>query len=154
MSPARMARLQMEPRLFSVEEAQRLVPQLQKTVAQLRDATQESRDAGARISVLVQQHTEAGIDREGNPDRAAYWALVAQGRQADERVQALLDEVHFLGAEVKDLDLGLVDLRSRRDGEVVYLCWRLGEPRIEYWHELNSGFAGRKPLGELEQRSP
>jgi hypothetical protein len=51
-----------------------------------------------------------------------------------------------MGVEIKDLGTGLVDFRTERDGMVVYLCWRLGEDPIRYWHELDTGFAGRKPL--------
>jgi hypothetical protein len=139
-------------KLFSVAEADRLLPQLQPLLAKVQDAGAKLRDLNTRIAALVQQHTEAAIDQEGNPDRAAYWDLVRQARAQEEQLQEALDEVLFLGAEVKDLDLGLVDFRHKRGGEVVYLCWRVGEPRIAYWHDLKSGFAGRRPLEELEQR--
>ena len=55
-------------------------------------------------------------------------------------------ELDELGVELKDPDTGLIDFRSRRQGRVIYLCWRLGEGRIEWWHELDAGFAGRRPL--------
>jgi hypothetical protein len=73
---------------------------------------------------------------------------------AEEKMQALLDELRFLGAEVKDLDEGLLDFRAKRGSEVVLLCWKVGEQRIGYWHDLRSGFAGRRPIAELERRSP
>lgn len=50
------------------------------------------------------------------------------------------------GCELKDLDAGLVDFPHHRDGQIVFLCWKRGEARIEYWHDLESGFAGRQPL--------
>ncbi len=60
-------------------------------------------------------------------------------------IEALLREVAELGVEVKDVDVGLVDFRTRLRGREVYLCWRLGESdRIAYWHDLDAGFAGRK----------
>lgn len=62
-------------------------------------------------------------------------------------IRALLAELAELGAEVKDPGQGLIDFRAMRDGREVYLCWRLGEgPRIRYWHDLETGFAGRSPL--------
>ena len=64
-------------------------------------------------------------------------------------IDALLREVADLGIEVKDLDNGLIDFRTQRGGEEVYLCWRLGEgDRIDWWHTIDGGFAARRPLRE------
>jgi hypothetical protein len=54
--------------------------------------------------------------------------------------------IHQLGVEVKDLDMGIVDFPSLRDGREVYLCWRVDEPTVAYWHDLDAGFRGRQPL--------
>ncbi len=60
-------------------------------------------------------------------------------------IEALLREIAELGAEVKDPEQGLIDFRTRQRGRDVYLCWKLGEgDRISFWHDLESGFAGRK----------
>jgi hypothetical protein len=61
-------------------------------------------------------------------------------------MRALVEEIEALGAEVKDLELGLVDFPAEREGETVLLCWRVGEEEIGYWHGLEEGFAGRRPL--------
>ena len=64
-------------------------------------------------------------------------------------IEALLRELGELGVEVKDMDAGLIDFRTMRDGEEVYLCWRLGEgDRIAWWHPLEGGFLARRPLVE------
>jgi hypothetical protein len=64
-------------------------------------------------------------------------------------IEALLREVAELGVEVKDMDSGLIDFRTLRGDEEVYLCWRLGEgDRIAYWHTLEGGFLARRPLIE------
>ena len=57
-----------------------------------------------------------------------------------------MNEIHELGAIVKDPDEGLVDFPARHDGEDVLLCWRVGEDEVAWWHTLEDGFAGRKPL--------
>lgn len=57
-----------------------------------------------------------------------------------------VEEIHGLGAQVKDIDRGLVDFPALRGGETVLLCWRLGEDAIEYWHDADEGFAGRRSL--------
>jgi hypothetical protein len=142
-----------EPKLFTLDEARAALRDVRPLMEEVVEAAHLARDAGAGIAVLVQQHGEGprGIDSPGNPDRARYWDLVEQGRTADEHLQELLDEALVLGVEVKDLEQGLVDFRARRGGEVVYLCWKLGEPDVLHWHGLHEGFAGRKPLQELEQ---
>ncbi len=64
-------------------------------------------------------------------------------------IEALLGELAELGVEVKDMDAGLIDFRTDRGGEEVYLCWRLGEgDRIAWWHTIEGGFAARRPLVE------
>lgn len=65
-------------------------------------------------------------------------------------IRALVRSVLDLGVEVKDLDVGLVDFPSVRRGKPIYLCWKLGEGEtIEWWHERETGFAGRRPIREL-----
>lgn len=67
-----------------------------------------------------------------------------------QEIRALVTELAELGVEVKDVDQGLIDFRADREGREVYLCWKLGEgPRILYWHELDTGFAGRQRLDRL-----
>jgi hypothetical protein len=61
-------------------------------------------------------------------------------------IQARLRELDELGVELKDPRTGLVDFRSERDGQIVYLCWKLDEPSVGWWHTLDSGFAGRRQL--------
>ena len=64
-------------------------------------------------------------------------------------IEALLREVAEIGVEVKDIDSGLIDFRTLRNGTEVYLCWRLGEgDRIAWWHTLEGGFRARRPLVE------
>lgn len=62
------------------------------------------------------------------------------------RLAKLVDEINGAGAEVKDVDTGLVDFPALLNGETVLLCWQLGEDEIRYWHHADDGFAGRKPL--------
>ncbi len=68
-----------------------------------------------------------------------------------ERLQSYLDELLALGVELKDFDNGLVDFVGRHKGRDVYLCWKLNEPRVEYWHELDAGVAGRQQISSLDE---
>lgn len=139
----------MAEKLFSVAEAQALLPRVKPLVAELQVTYAKMRAAALQVGTLVEQLTEDKVDTPANPDRARYWALVKEAREGEERVQHILDELAFLGAEVKDVEQGLVDFRTRRDGETVYLCWKAGEDRIGFWHPLVGGFAARKPVAEL-----
>jgi hypothetical protein len=62
------------------------------------------------------------------------------------RLAKLVDEINARGAEVKDIDTGLIDFPALRNGETVLLCWQLGEDEIGFWHRVDDGFAGRRPL--------
>jgi hypothetical protein len=61
-------------------------------------------------------------------------------------LDAVVHEIEESGAELKDVQVGLVDFRARLDGDVVCLCWQFGEPEVAFWHRMDDGFAGRRPL--------
>ena len=75
-------------------------------------------------------------------DRAAFKSMV-------EMLNEALGSISELGGNVKDLDTGLVDWRALRNGEDILLCGRLGETEIGFWHDMETGFAGRRPIAEL-----
>ena len=66
-----------------------------------------------------------------------------------EELDAIVHEIEESGAHLKDVQLGLVDFPSERDGELVYLCWQFGESEIAFWHRVEDGFAGRRPLSDF-----
>ncbi|HZZ41660.1 MAG TPA: DUF2203 domain-containing protein [Tepidisphaeraceae bacterium] len=66
-------------------------------------------------------------------------------------LQEYVDELADVGCELKDFQTGLVDFIGRHQGRDVYLCWKLGETEIQYWHELHTGFAGRQTVSSLEE---
>ena len=74
-------------------------------------------------------------------------------RHLAETIQAALERIHSAGCLVKDLDVGLLDFPAVIDNEEVYLCWKLGEDRIRFYHRQDEGFAGRKPLDPRESSS-
>lgn len=63
-----------------------------------------------------------------------------------EQINEAIERVNEMGCELKDLDMGLVDFRTEMEGREVYLCWKLGEEHVSFWHDLDAGFAGRRPL--------
>jgi hypothetical protein len=77
-------------------------------------------------------------------------AAQAELEQLAHEAAACVGELEALGVVVKDLDLGLLDFPSLRDGEEVELCWHVGEDAVESWHEIGAGFPGRKPIDWVE----
>jgi hypothetical protein len=132
----------MAPRVFTPEEANAALPELRPLVEAMVDAklvldeAQERRDAvGRRIA--------------GNGGGIPPAELATLEHEVDEAAAALaaaIGEVQALGVLVKDLDSGLVDFPAKRDGEDILLCWQLGEDEVAFWHGLEDGYAGRRPL--------
>lgn len=123
-------------KIFTVEEANALIPHVRKTleriqklyarVGDLRESAKEA--AGA---------SEFGGGMEGGTEYVK--TLYEVGK--------LTTDLHSLGVQLKDYSRGLVDFPSLRDDRIVLLCWQIGEgDEIEWWHEVETGFAGRKPL--------
>ena len=121
-------------RHYSVEEANAALEWVAKTLDRLRDAREGLNDEEAREALAEASPSNGG----GAPGRVVSDAFL-QLRSALEDLQ---------GAEVvlRDLERGLVDFPSLREGTEVYLCWEEGEPEISYWHEPEAGFGGRQPL--------
>ena len=131
-------------RFFSLREANALLITLRDEFGRARELRDEL--MGIQRSL---QETGRGIDGpDVAVDPAAPEAVQRlQGRAVGiiEKLRTILREVAELGVEVKAAD-GLVDFRSKLHGRTVFLCWRYGEERVEYFHELDAGFAGRRPL--------
>lgn len=121
-------------RHFTREQADELLPTLAPLLTELHRAKDSLTDTEAH-----QVLSEASAGNGGG----------AEGRQVGEaflHVRGLLAAVQEAGVVVRDIDTGLVDFPALLDGHEIYLCWRLGEEAVGFWHELDSGFAGRHPL--------
>ncbi len=134
-------------KIFSVEEANRLLPALEGALGTLvgmaRDATAMRRE----IEVLA-AIAGSGASEE-SPDVRLLRDKERLQEEALERFRFELAAIGRHGCILRDLELGLVDFYTMAQGRVVCLCWRRGEPSIEYWHSLDEGFSGRRPLSEL-----
>lgn len=129
-------------RLYTVDEARSILPEVIAVVSELRDAFVELRALQASVEAQLRGasgdgHLLADPFDESGDNRMEHLKAVVQ------RAAANLDR---RGIEVKDPDRGLIDFFSERASRVVYLCYLLGEPDLKYWHELHGGFAGRQPL--------
>ncbi len=84
--------------------------------------------------------------------RSSAWNAIASPKQSSRQ----LEQIHATGCVVKDIEVGLLDFPARINGEAVYLCWRLGEDRIRFYHNQDEGFSGRKPIDprDADYRNP
>lgn len=137
-------------RFFTLEEATALLPSLKALVgAQLeRRATLEERLG--QLALKTGAPPEAIVERPDDPDDVR--ALKREIVRRIEEYQKGWNELESIGAVLKDARTGLVDFYSKIDGRTVFLCWRFGEDAIEHYHDLESGFAGRKPLATIRAR--
>ena len=129
-------------RIFTPEEANATLPDLRPLVEDMVAAKRALNEAQERADEV-----NARISGNGGGLPPAQLAEVHDlvSRRATALAQAL-EQVQALGVIVKDLDSGLVDFPSVRDGEDVLLCWQLGEDEVGFWHTYEDGFAGRRPI--------
>jgi hypothetical protein len=127
---------------FTVDEAnealQLVRPLAEELVAVFQRAQRVEQRAAPLRAAVAGNGSVAMRERLRDLDR-----VTADARS---RMGVLIETIEELGAQVKDLELGLVDFPAEREGETVLLCWRVGEDEIAYWHGLEEGFAGRRPL--------
>ena len=138
-------------RLFTEEEANALLPQLEKIFLLLDPKLARLRELKDLVEDSEAYYGE-GLTSAPASDRESYADLLQEQADLDRSVQADVDAVLAFGCEVKDLHRGLVDFPARIGNEVVYLCWQRGEDRIGWWHTLGGGFASRKPLSSESER--
>jgi hypothetical protein len=125
-------------RYFTVDEANALLPVLRPHVETLVRAWKRLSAHHAEIIAVLNRAPRSDL---GGPPLSAAAADIVRAQNA-----LLLIQSH--GVELKDPATGLLDFPALRDGVEVYLCWRYGEPRVAYWHPIETGFAGRRPLEE------
>ena len=123
---------------YTLDEARVLLPQIRGTLLQLAI---ERRRADASHDEL---HRRLRLETNGDPADQA--RLEATTEELRARVRDLLDHLESLGVVIRDLDAGLVDIPTVRDGEPAWLCWRLADPELGFWHTTREGFSTRRPL--------
>jgi hypothetical protein len=126
-------------RRFTLEQANKSLPLVSRIVDDIVKAHEVATSLQAKLESSSaqskdQQQTESDLEKKLD------------------RLQNLVDELSEVGCELKDYQSGLVDFIGRHQGRDVYLCWKLGEGKIAYWHELQTGFAGRQPVSVLDER--
>jgi len=123
-------------RRFSLDQANRSLPLVSRIVRDIVNTHERVAQLQARIDEMPAKET----------------ALIQQQLdEAMENLQDYVDELGVIGVELKDYETGLIDFPGRHQGRDIYLCWRLGEDKVDHWHELQAGFAGRQPATKLQE---
>jgi hypothetical protein len=122
----------MTDREYEVQEANELLPELSQALEEIRASRQIILSGGERLGRV------ATLDGGGEVGKE-YWDALSGLRRR-------LEWLNERDIVLRDPETGLIDFPARRDGEPVFLCWRLGEDRVEFWHGPEGGFAGRRPL--------
>ena len=122
----------MQDKVYSVEEANALLPHVAPALVELRDKFEEA----TKIRVAV---ARAASTNGGSPEREQWSQTLA-------RVTELLERLQGWRIELRDISSGLVDFPAVIDGQEAWLCWRLGEVEVAHWHPKDEGLAGRRPL--------
>ncbi len=137
--------MEMQIKIFTLKQANETLGQVKDLLHELRRirAAIQSKEIDIDVAMILASEDGKQLQKKASPaitsDVDSFNVLVEDFNRVAKRFGDL-------GCELKDLDKGLVDFYSLRDGNLVYLCWLEGEERIEYWHPLESGFAGRQEI--------
>jgi hypothetical protein len=135
----------MSSRTFTLDEAQDLLPVLDSLLRTAIDGKQLIESVDAEFQAVAHKVFLNG----GMSLNVVHLARrKAEREKTFQRVKDAMAEIDAIGVQVKDLDIGLLDFPCEVDGQVVLLCWKLGEKAITHWHGTSEGFAGRKPVDE------
>jgi len=127
---------------FTVEQATQTLPLVRRIVEDIVVSVSRWQERVREFDLVSASVTTTTPDPRATELERETTALAAE-------VDRYVAELTALGIEMKDYAMGLVDFPSERDGRPVYLCWRLGEPSVLYWHEVDAGYSGRHPLDPL-----
>src|SRR5215472_7964247 len=140
----------MATRNFTLQEAQMLLPTLESLLRTAINSKKLIEEVDAEFQEIAHRIFLNG----GTLVRVVEVARrKAERERAVQRAKDAVAEIHSTGVQVKDIDIGLLDFPCKVDGEIVLLCWKLGEEKITHWHSTEEGFAGRKPIDERIERA-
>jgi hypothetical protein len=133
-----------EKRLFTVDEANALIPELEHRFARVMQLRQQLRVGFTTLEQLGEPPTADSLERNDGPVEVR--RARGQFRALLEALTEELGTIEATGVAVKDLDIGLCDFLGLVQGREVWLCWQYGEKRVAFFHDLDAGFSGRQPL--------
>ncbi len=142
--------MQQSQRIFSLEEAELLVPFISNAFSEIFKLNEKARALATDINDLLGIWGEEITDSR-HVDHGMYRERLESRNSVFREMQSIFEEISRTGAVVKDTETGLVDFYSKRGEEPIMLCWKFGEERIKFWHPVAGGFGKRKPVEELKK---
>ncbi len=126
-------------RVFTPQEATALLPVVRPLVSELLGARADLAIGLLEVEAAQRMQADAQSSRQAS-------TLARHVRAIQLRIVELVEKIQTHGCIVKDIDLGLIDFPALRGDQIVNLCWKMDEPEVGFWHGMDEGFAGRKPL--------
>ena len=133
----------MTPKFFTLPEANRTLPLVKRIVADIMNVYPQWKDLVAQYELVAAQARPEWGESQRQLDLKSQVDVMAA------KINDFLGELAQVGCEFKDFDKGLVDFHGRLEEREILWCWKFGEERITFWHELEAGFNGRQPLPEV-----
>jgi hypothetical protein len=133
------------PRYFTLEQAERLLPKISRAMRRALELAAAHEQAESRLQDALRRIAMLG---GAMVNRNEISALRNRRDETAMEVNEAIEQIHECGCQVKDLRMGLIDFPTLFQGAEVLLCWRFGEEGIRFWHGLEEGFRGRKPIDQ------
>lgn len=131
------------PRFFTLPEAEKLLPEVERLLREIIHFKEDYEQHDAALGQIKQRIALAG---GMVPPRDRIAELRTHKDAAARALKAALERIQEIGCQLKDIEMGLIDFPTLYRGQEVYLCWKLGESGISYWHQVEDGFRGRRPI--------
>ena len=136
-------------RTFTLEEANNLLPHVNKMMDNVMFLNERIKSLTFDIENLVSIWGKDVLDKD-HTDNGFYFGKVSEREESFKELVKKVNEVQSLGCVVKDSENGLVDFYHDKHGELIFLCWKYGEDKINFWHDVSDGFKNRKPINQLK----
>src|SRR5712692_3971936 len=133
------------PRFFTLPQAEQLLPEVESAIREAIHLKSEYEQVEVELQNASQRIMMLG---GAQVDRGQHLAQKSRRDTTAQHLKDAIEKIHGFGCMVKDLDIGLIDFPTLFRGQEVYLCWKLGEDGIKFWHGVDEGFRGRKPIDQ------
>lgn len=142
----------MEPRVFTLQEADKILPRITENFSKIFYLNGRIKTISKDMQGLMDIWDEQILEHD-NPDNKFYFEKLKNREETIQELQITVDKINSSGCIIKDINEGLIDFYCHQGEDLILLCWKYGEEKIKYWHSLEGGFTGRRPIEELIQIS-